>query len=138
MINNLVLAGRLAKDPETRETQSGVKYANLTIAVERSYAAEGRERETDFIDCRAWRGTAEFIGRWFHKGDWIGVEGELQTSTYEAQDGTKRKAVYCQIRQASFLGASQRNGTGQAAQQKPAQDSPVPGFSKLNDDDIPF
>lgn len=134
MINNLVLVGRMAKDAEVKQTQSGVTYANFSIAVERSYAAEGRERETDFIDCRAWRNTAEFVGKWFKKGSWIGIEGELQTNTYEGQDGVKRKAVYCQVRQVSFVGAAQRN----TENTQPEQAAPVAGFTKLNDDDIPF
>lgn len=129
MINNCVFAGRLAKDPEMRETQSGVSYVQFTMAVERNYAAEGKDRETDFIDCRAWRGTAEFIGRWFKKGSWIGVEGEMQTNMYEAQDGTKRKTVYCQVRQASFVGPMQR--------QENENKAPVEGFTKM-DDNTPF
>lgn len=138
MINNLVLVGRLTKDPEGRQTQSGVSYANFTVAVERSYSGEGKERETDFIDCRAWRGAAEFVTKWFKKGSWIGVEGELQTSNYEAQDGSKRKAVYCQVRQISFVGAAQKDGTGQQAPKPAADPAPVDGFARMTDDDIPF
>ena len=128
MINNCVFAGRMAKDPELKQTQSGVSYAQFTLAVERNYAAEGKDRETDFIDCRAWRGTADFIGRWFHKGSWIGVEGEMQTNMYEAQDGSKRKSVYCQVRQASFVGPREKAKDSQAATE---------GFTQLPDD-VPF
>lgn len=130
MINSCTFVGRLVKDPEVKQTQSGVSYVMFAIAVERSYAAEGKERETDFIDCRAWRGTADFIGKWFKQGSWIGVEGEMQTSTYEAQDGLKRKSVFCQVRQASFVGSAQKS-------EKPSQAAPE-GFQPLNDDDIPF
>lgn len=137
MINNSVLVGRLVKDPELKQTQSGVSYVNITLAVERSYAAEGKDRETDFIDCRAWRNTAEFIAKWFTKGSWIGVEGEIQTNNYEGQDGVKRKAVYIQIRQVSFVGSAQKQN-GQQAEQQTGPAAPVDGFARLTDDDIPF
>lgn len=128
MINSCVFAGRLAKDPELKQTQSGVSYAQFTLAVERNYAVEGKDRETDFIDCRAWRGTADFIGKWFHKGSWIGVEGEMQTNMYEAQDGSKRKSVYCQVRQASFVGSREKAEDSQVAPE---------GFTRLPDN-VPF
>ena len=132
MVNNCTFVGRLAKDPEIKSTQSGVHYANFTLAIERSYAAEGKERETDWIDCRAWRTSADFIGKYFRKGSWISVEGEMQTSNYEAQDGTKRKLTYCQVRQAGFVGAKQSTeGEKQGAA------APVEGFSAI-DDDVPF
>lgn len=109
MLNNCSFVGRFVKDPESRSTQSGVTYTNFTLAVERNYSPEGGERETDFLDFKAWRRTAEFICKYFKKGSWIGIDGEMQTSTYETEDGSKRKSVYCLVRQASFVGSASKS-----------------------------
>lgn len=106
MLNNCSFTGRFVKDPESKSTQSGVTYVNFTLAVERNYAPEGGERITDFIDFKAWRGTAEFICKWFKKGSWVAVDGELQTSSYETEDGSKRKSVYVLARNVSFVGSA--------------------------------
>ena len=134
MINNCVFVGRFVKDPEIKSTQSGVKYALFTLAIERNYAPEGGERETDFIDFRAWRGTAEFIGKWFHKGSWLGVEGELQTSSYEAEDGSKRKSVYCLVKQASFVGSK----SGDSPEAKPTSTDVKPEDFEEANEEVPF
>lgn len=132
MINVCAIVGRLAKDPELKQTQSGVAYTVITVAVERPYAGEGKEKQTDFIDCRAWRGTAEFIAKWFKKGSWIGLDGSINVDNYEAQDGTKRRFYYLNVRQASFVGSNKEAGS-----EKPASDAPE-GFTKIKDEDIPF
>lgn len=135
MLNNITILGRMVKDPELKRTQSDVPYVTFTVAIERNYVAKGEERETDFIDCRAWRGTAEFVAKYFPKGSWIGVEGDLQTNVYEAQDGSKRKAYYIQCRQVSFAGSSGKQ------EQKPAGatvEAQVQETGLIPDNDIPF
>ena len=117
------------KDPEKGKTQSDVSYCRFCVAVDRGYVKEGEERTADFIDCLAWRGTADFIAKWFHKGDAIGVAGAMQTGTYE-KDGVKRKTYELVVREASFAGK-------RTQEEKPAE-SPVDGFTPLTDDDVPF
>ncbi|MEK4231216.1 single-stranded DNA-binding protein [Solibacillus sp. FSL H8-0538] len=91
MINRVVLVGRLTKDPELRYTPSGVPMARFTIAVNRTFSNQQGEREADFIGCIAWRKQAENLANFMKKGSLIGVEGRIQTGSYEGQDG---KRVY--------------------------------------------
>ena len=90
MLNHIAIMGRLVRDPELRYTGDSVPVANFTVAVDRDYQNEGGERQTDFIDCSAWRGTAEFISKYFHKGSMIVVSGRLQSRKWEDNDGNKR------------------------------------------------
>ena len=83
MINNVVLMGRLVATPELRNTQTGLAVTSFTIAVDRSYVRQGEQRQADFINCVAWRNTAEFITRYFQKGSMIAVTGSIQTRNYE-------------------------------------------------------
>ncbi|MFS0878065.1 single-stranded DNA-binding protein [Solibacillus isronensis] len=91
MINRVVLVGRLTKDPELRYTPSGVPMARFTIAVNRTFSGQNGEREADFIGCLAWRKQAENLANFMKKGSLIGVEGRIQTGSFEGQDG---KRVY--------------------------------------------
>lgn len=109
MVNVVVLMGRLTYEPELRATQSGVNVLNFQIACDRNYQAKGQERQADFIDCQAWRQTAEFISRYFHKGDMIAVEGTLQTSNFTDKDGNKRKTVTVVANNVSFCGSKQES-----------------------------
>lgn len=90
MINRVVLVGRLTRDPELRYTSQNVAVASFTLAVNRKFANSSGTREADFINCIVWRNQAENISKYLHKGSLIGVEGRLQTGSYEANDGTKR------------------------------------------------
>ena len=83
MLNRIILMGRLTRDPELRRTQSGTAVVSFSIACDRDYAAQGAERETDFIDIVAWRGTAEFVDKYFSKGRMIVVAGRLQIRGWE-------------------------------------------------------
>lgn len=83
MLNKVIIMGRLTADPELRQTPNGVSTCQITVAVNRNYAAQGQERQTDFITVVAWRQTAEFISRYFAKGKMIIVEGSLRTRTYD-------------------------------------------------------
>ena len=102
MINSVVLMGRLTYEPELRTTSSGISVLRFQMAVDRNYQSQGQDRQADFIDCIAWRQTAEFISRYFHKGSMIAVEGSIQTGNYNDRDGNKRKSVEVVANQVSF------------------------------------
>lgn len=91
MLNKIVLMGRLTRDPELRQTQSGNSVVSFTLACDRDFAAQGAEKETDFVDIVAWRGTAEFVSKYFSKGRMAVVSGRLQIRNWEDKDGNKRK-----------------------------------------------
>ena len=94
-MNSVSLVGRLTRDPELRQTQSGISVASFTVAVDRRYTNNDGQREADFIACVAWRQTAEFIAKYFTKGQRIGLTGSIQTRQYTAQDGSKR--TVCEV-----------------------------------------
>ena len=93
MLNHIDIMGRLTRDPELRRTNSGVAVASFTIAVDRDRAPEGQEKETDFIDCVVWRGTAEFVEKYFNKGRMILVSGRLQIRGWTDKEGNKRRSA---------------------------------------------
>ena len=91
MLNHIVLMGRLVKDPELRYTQSQVPVASFTVAVDRDFGGrDGGEKQTDFIDCVAWRQTGEFVSKYFHKGSMIVVSGRLQSRKWQDREGNNR------------------------------------------------
>ena len=91
MLNHIVIMGRLTRDPELRTTQSGVSVTSFTVAVDRDFGGrDGGERQTDFIDCVAWRSTGEFVSRYFHKGSMIVVSGRLQSRKWQDREGNNR------------------------------------------------
>ncbi len=102
MLNSVCLMGRLTANPELKSTPSGVPFTRFTLAVNRTYVKSGEERQTDFIDVVAWRRTAEFICRYFKKGQLAAIEGSIQTRNYEAKDGTKRKAFEINVNNVHF------------------------------------
>ncbi len=94
MLNHIVIMGRLTRDPELRRTGSGVAVASFTLAVDRDFAPkDGGERETDFIDCVAWRQTGEFVSKYFTKGRMAVVSGRLQIRGWTDKDGNKRRSA---------------------------------------------
>ena len=93
MLNKIILMGRLTRDPELRRTQSGTAVASFTLAVDRDYKPQDGERETDFIDIVAWRGTGEFVSKYFSKGRMAVVEGRLQVRDWTDKDGAKRRST---------------------------------------------
>lgn len=121
MLNVVAIMGRLTKDIERNFTQNNISYCNFTIACERSYSKQGEERQVDFIDCMAWRNTADFLENWFSKGDLIAINGSLQTNMYTDKNGNKRKSVQILVSEANFAGAS-KNKAG-SRQSKPPQQS---------------
>lgn len=92
MLNTAAIMGRLTADPELRQTQSGNPVTSFTVAVSRSFVKQGQERETDFINVVAWRKTAEFVCRYFRKGNMIAVNGSIQTRKYQDREGNNRTA----------------------------------------------
>ena len=93
MLNKIILMGRLTRDPELRRTQSGTAVASFALAVDRDYKPQDGERETDFIDVVAWRGTGEFVSKYFSKGRMAVVEGRLQVRDWKDKDGAKRRST---------------------------------------------
>ncbi len=89
MLNQIVLVGRLVRDPELKEFEGGYKYTNITLAVPRSYKNVDGEYDTDFIDCKLWDGIAENATEFCKKGDLLGIKGRIQTSNYEKDGETK-------------------------------------------------
>lgn len=92
MLNKVVLMGRLTKAPELRHTQSNIPVVSFTLAVDRGFK-NGEERQADFVNIVAWRGTAEFVSKWFSKGQLVAVSGRIQSRTYKDKDGNNRAAV---------------------------------------------
>lgn len=90
MLNVTILMGRLTKDPEIRRTDSGKSVASFSVAVDRDYAPKGQEKETDFLDCVAWEGTADFLGKYFKKGSMVALQGRLQKRSWTDKEGNKR------------------------------------------------
>ena len=93
MLNVAIIMGRLTRDPELRRTNSGKPVASFTVAVDRDYAPDGQEKETDFIDIVAWNGTAEFVQKYFSKGSMIALKGRLQIRGWTDKDGNKRRSA---------------------------------------------
>lgn len=101
-MNVITLMGRMTSNPELKTTNSGTSVTSFNLAVDRSYTPKGQEKQTDFIPCVAWRNTAEFITKYFRKGQRIAVKGELQQRSYTANDGSKRN-VYEVIVDGAFF-----------------------------------
>lgn len=138
-MNKAILIGNLTRDPEKRATNSGASVCTFSIAVNRRFANQQGERETDFINIVAWRGLADTCATYLHKGSKVGVIGEIRTRTYEAQDGSKRYVTEVQADEVEFLSPPQSRGTSAAApapQEFPSE--PLPDFSTMEDDDLPF
>ena len=109
MLNHITLMGRLTRDPELRHTQSGVAVASFSLAVERDFSSrDGGDKQTDFIDCVAWRNTAEFVSRYFTKGQLVAVSGRLQIRDWTDKDGGKRRSAEVVVDNAYFA-ESKRN-----------------------------
>ncbi len=161
MLNRVILMGRLVAAPELKTTASGVSVTSFRIAVDRNYVKSGEERKADFIDIVCWRQTAEFVCRYFGKGSLIAVEGQLQSRTYQAKDGSNRYVVEVVADNVSFTGerrdANSINnsynqsfgnyGAAPAASVAEAQPQPAPSYQSGSnsdfqempfDDDLPF
>lgn len=141
MLNNAVIMGRLTADPELRKTPSGVSVTRLTVAVDRGYAKQGEERKTDFINVIAWRATAEFICKYFSKGQMIAVQGSIETGSYE-KDGIKRNTFEIKADNVSFCGNKNDGQSGNSSQNEPqatfTANNSDDFMAIADDDDLPF
>ena len=155
MLNHITIMGRLTRDPELRRTGTGVAVASFTLAVDRDFGGrDGGERETDFIDCVAWRQTGEFVSKYFTKGRMAVVSGRLQIRSWNDKDGNKRRTAEV-VADNVYFGDSRRDGDGgsfggNTYGSAPAAPSfggysapasaPASDFAMLDDDDaqLPF
>ena len=149
MLNHITIMGRLTRDPELRRTASGVAVASFSLAVDRDFSSkDGGERETDFIDCVAWRQTGEFVSKYFTKGRMAVVSGRLQIRNWTDKDGNKRRSAEV-VADNVYFGDSRRDGEtgGYSAPAAPSYggysapaSSPASDFAMLDDDDaqLPF
>ena len=104
MLNRVILMGRITQDLELKTTASGISVTSFSIAVDRNYVKQGEQRQTDFINIVCWRQQAEFVCRYFGKGSMIAIEGQLQSRTYQAKDGTNRYVTEVVADNVSFTG----------------------------------
>ena len=125
MLNSVCLMGRLVADPELRQTPSGVSVCSFRIAVDRTYQPKGQEKQTDFINIVTWRSTAEFVSRYFRKGQLVAVQGSIQTSQYTDRDGNKRTA-FDVVADNVFFAEPKRDGTSSGSR----YDSPSPAVQR--------
>ncbi len=150
MLNHITIMGRLTRDPELRRTGSGVAVASFTVAVDRDFGGrDGGEKETDFIDCVAWRQTGEFVSKYFTKGRMAVVSGRLQIRNWTDKEGNKRRTAEI-VADNVYFGDSKREGDGgNAYGSAPAAPSfggysapaaPASDFAMLDDNDaqLPF
>lgn len=140
--NKVILGGRLTADVETKQTPSGVPVCNFSIAVNRKYSKDG-EQQADFINCQAWRGTAEFIGKYFRKGSSICVIGSIQTRSWKDKDGSNRYATEVIVDEANFVdGKNDAQGAETARPNTYIPDAytapQTPKYEDVRDDDLPF
>lgn len=133
MLNHITIMGRLTRDPELRYTQSGTAVAGFTLAVERDFKGDTGDRETDFIDCVAWRSTAEFVSRYLSKGRMAIVDGRLQMRDWTDRDGNKRRSAEV-VADHVYFGDSKREAGTTQGQITAYQPNDV-AFQELGDDD---
>ena len=146
MLNKVILMGRLTRDPELRTTPQGVSVCTFSSAVDRGYARQGEERQADFINIVAWRSTAEFVSKYFIKGQMIAVVGRIQTRNYDDKDGKRVYVTEVVADEVSFTESKKDSGAQPAtyttaAAQAPQQTQPPvsDGFQVVPDeDDLPF
>ena len=135
MLNKVILMGRLTADPELKQTTGGVSVVSFSIACDRNFADKSGNRACDFINIVAWRGTAEFICKYFGKGRMIALEGSIQTRNYEDKQGNKRTAFEVVADQVYFADSKQ----GAASDQGAPQGFSVGDFEEIDGDgELPF
>ena len=139
-MNKITLIGNLTHDPEVRSTPSGVTICTFTIAVNRRFANQSGEKQTDFFRINAWRQLGDTCARYLQKGRKVAVIGELQARTYEASDGTTRMSLDVSADEVEFLTpkATDENGSGYSAPRPSAPAQDLAGFTDINSDDLPF
>ena len=125
MLNKVILMGRLCADPDFRQTPSGVAVCRIRLAIDRRFTnKQTGEREADFINVSCWRNMAEFVSRYFHKGSWIEVSGELRNNDYTDQNGVKHYSMNVLADYVGFVGNKDGSQTTQNASYQPQQNQP--------------
>lgn len=136
MLNKVILQGRLTRDPELRYTTSNVPVLRFSLAVQRSYAPKGAERKADFFDLVAWRSTAEFICKYFTKGQEIIISGELRQEDWTDRNGNKRTSINVVVEDVNFCGSKP---DGQRSSHPETQYDYTGEYSEIEDDgEVPF
>ena len=141
MLNTVIIMGRITKNLELKTTPSGNSVCAFTVAVDRGYVKQGEERQSDFIDCVAWRNTADFIAKHFHKGSMIAINGEIKTRNWEDKNGNKRKATEIQVVNAHFCGEKVEKKSTEIEREAPEPTvtyDPPSMYEVPDDDDLPF
>ena len=150
MLNKIIIMGRLTRDPEYRTTGAGTSVANFSVAVDRDFPSGDGEKKTDFINCVAWRSTAEFVTKYFNKGSMIAVVGRLEMRDWTDSSGNKRISAEINVESVYFSGSkkSADSATGAATAPQsgfvpppyPGKSTATPNFVELDDDDaqLPF
>lgn len=140
MLNRITVMGRLTRDPELRKTNSGLSCANFSLAVERDIAdSQTGKRETDFIDCVAWRATADFVSKYFQKGSMAVVSGRLQIRTWQDKNGNNRRTAEI-VTDNIYFGSSKKDSQGSAASDysAPPAGDPMAEYPELTGEDEGF
>ena len=142
MLNEVILMGRLTRDPDVRTTQNGTTAANFALACERDYAPQGQDRETDFFDIVAFRNTADFVGQYFAKGQLVAVKGRLQQRDWTDKQGNKRRTTEILADRCYFAEKRQDRDASDAGFQQMSDSTPVP-FAESDmqmglGDELPF
>ena len=144
MLNKVILMGRLTRDPELRYTTNNIPVCNFSLAVDRNYVRPGEERQTDFFNIVAWRGTAEFCGKYFTKGMQVAVSGSLQNRTWDDQEGKKHYITEVVISDAYFAdtkrasNVSENYSESEDFNQEPSEDVEDDFKTVEAEDDLPF
>lgn len=142
-MNRVVIVGRLTRDPDLRYTSNGVAVANFNVAVNRPFKNQNGEQEADFIQCVTWRKQAENLADYMKKGSQIGVDGRVQTRSYDAQDGKKVFVTEILAESIQFLESKNTSNNSSNTQQPKQQEQPQ-SFEQageqinIQDDDLPF
>lgn len=145
-MNKVILTGNLTKDPEKRTTQHGTSVTSFTVAVQRRFKNQNGNYDADFINCVAWRGTADFVAQYFNKGSGICLSGFIQTRSYEDNNGTKRYVTEVVAEEVQFCGGKKQDRTGNTDQQEALVDrdarelfgDEISSFTPSDDSDFPF
>ena len=157
-MNKVVLVGRLTRYPEVRSTSSVISTGRFTVAVNRNFKNKDGQYDADFVSCVAFRNTADFVSKFFKKGSMIGIEGRIQTGSYDAQDGSKRYTTDVAVDNVEFVGGRNEGGspvqTNNSYMDMPSSDpidmmpeydiptsDPYENYDKeisLSDNDLPF
>lgn len=129
MLNHIIIMGRMVRDPELRSTQSGTSVCSFTLACDRDFKSkDGGDKETDFIDCVAWRSTAEFVSKYFTKGRMMAVEGRLQLRDWVDKEKNKRRSAEIQVSSAYFADSKSKEQEPPEVTHGAADGFPTGGF----------